>query len=62
MIKSFKTKIPLLNLVLKGKIPLKSKKLNTRELTNLICEKFPVVDVRIYQKFTNSLTTLDKYI
>ncbi|MHA2049377.1 MAG: metallophosphoesterase family protein [Promethearchaeota archaeon] len=57
-----RTKMPLLNLILKGKIPLKSKKINTRELTNLICEKFPVVDVRVYQKFTNSLTTLDKYI
>ncbi|MHA1885795.1 MAG: metallophosphoesterase family protein [Promethearchaeota archaeon] len=61
-LKSYKIKMPFLNLVLKGRIPLKSKRLNTSELTNLICEKFPVVDVRIYQKFTNSLTTLDKYI
>ena len=56
------TKMPLLNLILKGKNPLKTKKINTRDLTNLICDTFPVVDVRVYQKFTNSLTTLDKYI
>jgi len=49
-------------LILKGKKPLKSKKVNVREISETICDKFPVVDVKIYQRFNNSLTTLDRYI
>lgn len=55
-------KMSVLNLVLKGKKPLKSKKINVREISEMICNKYPVVDVKIYQKFNNSLTTLDRYI
>ena len=54
--------IPALYLVLKGKKPVNSLKINEKELSNRICENFPVVDVKIYQKFTNQLTRLDKYL
>ena len=56
------TRIPALYLVLKGKMPGKSFKINEKELRNRICENFPVVDVKIYQKFANGITKLDKYI
>ena len=51
-----------LYLVLKGKKPYTSLKINEKELRNRICEIFPVVYVKIYQKFTNGITRLDKYI
>lgn len=53
---------PSLYLVLKGKKPDKSVKINEKELRNKIYKSFPVVDVKIYQKFTNGMTNLDKYI
>lgn len=53
--------MPILYLILKGLKPLRSSKIDTKALTRLICENFPVVDVRIYQKFTESIKTIDKY-
>ncbi|MHA1242351.1 MAG: metallophosphoesterase family protein [Promethearchaeota archaeon] len=53
---------PVLFLLLKGKKPFYKCKLNIKELTQLICENLPVVDVRIYQKFSDFLKTLDTYI
>ncbi|MHA2281674.1 MAG: metallophosphoesterase family protein [Promethearchaeota archaeon] len=61
-IKTSDMRIPTLYLVLKGKKPVKSCKINEKELRNRICESFPVVDVKIYQKFTNRVTRLDKYM
>ncbi|MFW9824384.1 MAG: exonuclease SbcCD subunit D [Candidatus Thorarchaeota archaeon] len=54
--------IPLLHLVLKGKKPMNSCKINNKELRNKIYERFPVLDINIYQKFTNPDVKLDKYI
>jgi len=54
--------MPILYLVLKGKKPSKFYKIYVKELRALICQKLPVVDVRIYQKFDNPNKTLDKYI
>ena len=53
---------PVLFLVLKGKKPFYRCKIDKKELTHLICENLPVVDVRIYQKFSNFLKTLDTFI
>ena len=53
---------PVLFLLLKGKKPFYKCKLNNKELTQLICENLPVVDVRIYQKFSDFLKTLDTFI
>lgn len=53
--------MPILYLILKGLKPLRSSKIDIKALTRLICENFPVVDVRIYQKFTESIKTIDKY-
>jgi DNA repair exonuclease SbcCD nuclease subunit len=54
--------IPVLFLVLKGKKPFYRCKIDAKELTLTICENLPVVDVRIYQKFSNFLKTLDIFI
>ena len=54
--------IPVLFLVLKGKKPFYKIKIDTKELTQLICENLPVVDVRIYQKFSDFLTKIDTFI
>jgi len=61
-IKTSNVKIPTLYLVLKGKKPRNSFKVNEKELRIRICENFPVVDVKIYQKFTNGIIRLDKYV
>ncbi|MHA1459398.1 MAG: hypothetical protein ACTSQR_07020, partial [Promethearchaeota archaeon] len=53
---------PVLFLVLKGKKPYHRCKINKKEITQLICENLPVVDARIYQKFSDFLKTLDTYI
>jgi len=53
---------PVLFLLLKGKKPFFKFKLNKKELTELICENLPVVDVRLYQKFSDFLKTLDTFI
>ncbi|MFX1477705.1 MAG: exonuclease SbcCD subunit D [Promethearchaeota archaeon] len=61
-LKSSDVEMPVLNLVFKGKKPLKLKKVNVREISEMIYNNLPVVDVKIYQMFNNSLTTLDRYI
>ena len=54
--------MPVLLLLLKGKQPSKLCKINEKELRRKICNIFPVVDVRIYNKFEIILRTLDNYI
>jgi DNA repair exonuclease SbcCD nuclease subunit len=54
--------IPVLFLVLKGKKPSCKYKINTKELTQILCENLPVVDVRIYQKFSDFLKKIDTFI
>ena len=54
--------MPILYLILKGIEPDNSCKISEKDLKTKICEIFPVVDVRIYQKFVQSLKTLDNYI
>jgi len=52
--------MPILYLLLKGKKP--SCKINEKDLRKKLCEIFPIIDVRVYQKFRKSLKTLDNYI
>lgn len=54
--------IPVLFLVLKGKKPYYKCKIDTKQLTQTICEKLPVVDAKIYQNFSNFLTTIDTFV
>ena len=53
-------RMPILNLRLKGTKP--SCKINEKDLRKKICDIFPIVDVRVHQKFRISLKTLDKYM
>ena len=53
-------RMPLLYLIVKGIKPLC--KINEKGLREKICESLPVLDVRVYQKFNESLKTLDQYI
>ena len=53
--------MPMLLLLLKGKKPLNSHKINEKELCKMILETMPVVGVRIYQKYENKLKTIDKF-
>ena len=53
--------MPVLYLILKGKEPAKSLRIKEKELREFICDNFPVVDARIYKKFEDSTTTIDKY-
>ncbi|MFX0057947.1 MAG: exonuclease SbcCD subunit D [Candidatus Hodarchaeota archaeon] len=55
-------KIPTLYLILKGKKPSNSFKISEKDLRKKLCEILPIVDVKIYQKFGNSLRTLDNYL
>ncbi len=54
--------IPVLFLVLKGMKPYQRTNINTKELTDLLIKNLPVVDARIYQKFSNILKTIDTFI
>ncbi|MFX0041561.1 MAG: exonuclease SbcCD subunit D [Candidatus Hodarchaeota archaeon] len=54
--------MPVLYLILKGLKPSKLCNIKERELSKLIINEIPVVDVRIYQKFTNSSKSLDKFL
>ena len=54
--------IPVLFLALKGKKPFYRCKIDTKELTQYICDNLPVVDVKIYQKFSDFLTKIDTFI
>lgn len=56
------TEMPILYLILKGNKPANSCKINEKEIRKIICEIFPVVDVKIYQKFDNPIKTLDGFI
>ena len=53
---------PILYLILKGKCPFASCKINEKELSNQIVQSFPIIYAKIYEKFTNSLRTMDKYV
>lgn len=53
-------RMPLLYLVIKGIKP--SYKINEKDLRDKICENLPILDVKVYQKFSESLKTLDQYI
>jgi len=54
--------MPILYLILKGKEPSKSCKINEKDLRRKICDSFPIIDVQIYKKFTIPRRTLDNYI
>ena len=60
-LKPIDPQMPILYLVLKGLKPSKSSKINIKTLTNLICETFPVVDVKIFQKYIETIKTIDNY-
>ena len=60
--KSSNIQTPVLFLVLKGKKPFYRCKIDKKEITQLVCENLPVVDVRIYQKFSDFLTKIDTFI
>lgn len=53
---------PILYLVLKGTRPSNSFKINEKEFSSIIAEHLPILYAKIYQKFTNSLRTLDLYM
>jgi DNA repair exonuclease SbcCD nuclease subunit len=53
-------RMPILNLLLKGMRP--SCKINEGDLRKKLCDRFPIIDVRIYQKFKTPLKTLDNYM
>lgn len=53
-------RMPILYLLLKGIKP--SCKINEKDLRKNICDTFPIIDVKVYQKFRKSLKTLDKYL
>ncbi|TFG13406.1 MAG: DNA repair exonuclease [Promethearchaeota archaeon] len=53
--------MPFLFLLLKGKKPLNSYKIDEKCLRTFISESFPVVGVKIFQKFENNLQTIDKF-
>ena len=53
-------RMPLLYLIVKGIKPLC--KIKEKDLREKICENLPILDVRVYQKFSESLKTLDQYI
>ena len=53
---------PALFLVLKGMKPHYRCKINTKELTDLLIKNLPVVDARIYQKFSNFFKTIDTFM
>lgn len=53
---------PVLFLLLKGRMPFHKCKIDKKELTKIVCENLPVVDVRIYLKFSNDLTTIDTFV
>ena len=53
--------MPILYLILKGKKPNKSCKIKEKDFRDKICNQFPIIDVKVYQKFVTSLKTLDNY-
>jgi len=61
-LKPSNVQMPVLLLTLKGRRPFTKGKINEKELSKLLCENLPVVDVRIYQKFSNFLKTIDEFV
>ncbi len=55
------TNKPILYLKLKGIEPARSCKYKENELCKVICEKLPIVDVRIYKNFKSYLQKLEKF-
>jgi len=53
-------RLPLLYLVIKGAKPLF--KVSEKDLREKICKNLPILDVRIYQKYSEFLKTLDQYL
>ncbi len=53
---------PCLFLKINGIKPYKGCKINEKELNQVICEKFPFVNVKIYQKFTEPIKSIIKYL
>ena len=51
----------MLFLVLKGRIPQKSCKVDEKDLRYAIRASFPVIDVKIYQKFAENVKLLQNY-
>ncbi|MFX0088121.1 MAG: exonuclease SbcCD subunit D [Candidatus Hodarchaeota archaeon] len=52
--------MPILYLVVKGIKP--SFKVKEKDLKEKICDHLPILDIRLYQKFSESIRTLDQYI
>ena len=55
-------KKPCLFLNVGGVKPFNTCKVNKKELELLICEQFPVIDVKIYQKFTEPVKSILSYL
>ena len=60
-LKPVNPQMPILYLVLKGLKPLGSSKVDIKAASKIILENFPVVDVRIYQKFSETNKKIDNY-
>ncbi|MFX0010597.1 MAG: exonuclease SbcCD subunit D, partial [Candidatus Hermodarchaeota archaeon] len=58
----YNNKKPCLFLKLCGVKPFNTCKVNNKELEHLICEQFPVVDVKIYQKFIEPVKSIISYL
>ncbi|MFX1280311.1 MAG: exonuclease SbcCD subunit D [Promethearchaeota archaeon] len=54
------SQMPILYLVLKGAKPLF--KVKEKDLRETICDNLPILDVKLFQKFDESVKTLDQYI
>lgn len=61
-LKPSESSVPILYLVLKGKRPFTSLKINEKEISKRISENLPILYTKVYQKFTNSIETLDTYM
>lgn len=55
-------KVPILYLVLKGRKLLLRGKFNEKELNEELLKVLPIVDVRVYQKYWESIKTLNQYL
>jgi DNA repair exonuclease SbcCD nuclease subunit len=53
---------PVLFLILKGLKPQQKCKINVKEFTSFLIENLPIVDARIYQKYSNFLQTIDTFL
>lgn len=55
-------KIPMLHLILKGRSPLQNRKLDAKKLKAKIMESLNIVDVNIYQRFSNPVKSLNEFL